>query len=332
MFPARINVTSTVVIQVKRGIGDVIWHLPFIRAIAAATPEHAITFLTPPSSMGAELLQAENCVARTLYFEHGGSEIARAFQLARLTQMLRKLNPQTVWILDKTIRPALAALLASVPQRIGMGLGRQELLITNPGLDDKYRHEYPIECLTALLADIGVPLATTEPNLALPANVVCAVGTRFEGQRRPWIVIGLGASLPEKDWSRSQWIAFVDDLRRLTRGTAFMIGGPANALLADELTGKTSGTTMINACNLSLIDSAALMKHADLFVGPNSGPMNIAAAVGTPAFGFFATNKVLTYSRYIHAILPDDGRIAPDGMQRLSPQRVIERIGPYLDS
>ena len=75
----------------------------------------------------------------------------------------------------------------------------------------------------------------------------------------------------------------------------------------------------------------ALMKHADLFVGPNSGPMNIAAAVGTPAFGFFATNKVLTYSRHIHAILPDDGRIAPDGMQRLSPQRVIERIGVYLD-
>ena len=73
------------------------------------------------------------------------------------------------------------------------------------------------------------------------------------------------------------------------------------------------------------------MKHADLFVGPNSGPMNIAAAVGTPAFGFFATNKVLTYSRHIHAILPDDGRLAPDGMTRLSPHRVIERIGPYLD-
>ena len=89
---------------------------------------------------------------------------------------------------------------------------------------------------------------------------------------------------------------------------------------------------MINACDLSLIESAALLKLADLFVGPNSGPMNIAAAVGTPAFGFFATNKVLTYSRHIHAILPDDGRLAPDGMTRLSPQRVIERISPYLGS
>src|SRR3954468_15022647 len=87
------HVTSTVIIQAKRGIGDVIWHLPFIRAIAAATPERAVTFLTPPSSCGAELLQAESCVARTIYFEHGGSEIARAFQLARLTRLLRQLHP-----------------------------------------------------------------------------------------------------------------------------------------------------------------------------------------------------------------------------------------------
>src|SRR3954468_20096152 len=93
------HVTSTVIIQAKRGIGDVIWHLPFIRAIAAAAPERVVTFLTPPSSMGAELLQAESCVARTLYFEHGGSELARAVQLVQLTRMLRELHPTTVWIL-----------------------------------------------------------------------------------------------------------------------------------------------------------------------------------------------------------------------------------------
>jgi heptosyltransferase-2 len=332
MFPARINVTSTVVIQVKRGIGDVIWHLPFIRAIAAATPERAITFLTPPSSMGAELLQAENCVARTLYFEHGGSEIARAFQLARLTQMLRKLNPQTVWILDKTIRPALAALLAGLPRRIGMGIRAQRHIITNPGLDPSYDEVYPIECLIALLAQVGVPLETTEPNLTLPAEAVASIGNRFAVHFRPWAVIGLGASTPNKDWTRAQWTAFIEAIRRRTHGTIFLIGGSANIPFAASLIESTAGASMINACDLSLIESAALMKHADLFVGPNSGPMNIAAAVGTPAFGFFATNKVLTYSRHIHAILPDDGRLAPDGMQRLSPQRVVERIGPYLDS
>jgi len=327
----RAHVTSTVIIQAKRGIGDVIWHLPFIRAIAAATPERAVTFLAPPSSMGAELLQAESCVARTLYFEHGGSELARAFQLARLTQMLRELQPKTAWILDKTLRPALAAFLARVPQRIGMGIRPQRLLITNRGLDPSFDEQYPIECLIALLEQVGVPLETTEPNLTLPAAVVAAIGQRFQAHERPWTVVGLGASIPDKDWPRSQWVVFLEAIRRRTRGTIFLIGGGANAPLAANLLESTAGAETINACDLSLIESAALMKHADLFVGPNSGPMNIAAAVGTPAFGFFATNKVLTYSRHIHAILPDDGRIAPDGMQRLSPQRVVERIGVYLD-
>jgi len=323
--------TSTVVIQAKRGIGDVIWHVPFIRAIAAATPERAVTFLTPPSSRGAELLQAETCVAQTIYFEHGGSEFARAVQLVQLARLLRQLRPKTAWILDKTLRPALAALLAGVPERIGMGIRGQRRIITNPGLDASYDEVYPIECLIALLEQVGVSLETTEPNLKLPTGAVATIEQRFAVDFRPWTVIGLGASTPNKDWSRAQWIAFIEATRRRTRGTIFLIGGAANAPAATDLIESTAGATIINACDLTLIESAALMKLADLFVGPNSGPMNIAAAVGTPAFGFFATNKVLTYSRHIHAILPDDGRLASDGMTRLSPHRVVERIGSYLD-
>ena len=69
--------TATAVIQVKPGIGDVIWHLPFIRAIAAVAPGGKVTFLAPPSSHAEELLAAEPAVAETLYFEHAGSELQR---------------------------------------------------------------------------------------------------------------------------------------------------------------------------------------------------------------------------------------------------------------
>ena len=61
--------TPSAVIQVKPGIGDVIWHLPFIRAIAAAAPGGQVTFFVPPSSGASELLQAEPAVAAT-YFQH----------------------------------------------------------------------------------------------------------------------------------------------------------------------------------------------------------------------------------------------------------------------
>jgi heptosyltransferase-2 len=63
-------VTPTAVVQVKSGIGDVIWHLPFIRAIAATSPGGQVTFLAPPSSGAQEFLTAETSVAETI--DHRG--------------------------------------------------------------------------------------------------------------------------------------------------------------------------------------------------------------------------------------------------------------------
>ena len=70
---------------------------------------------------------------------------------------------------------------------------------------------------------------------------------------------------------------------------------------------RSAGATAINACDLSIVEAAALLRLADLFVGPDSGPMNLAAAGETPAFGLFGSTPVLDYSRFIHAVVPDDG-------------------------
>ena len=124
-FDAAINVTASAVIQVKPGIGDVIWHLPFVRAIAAASPGGCVTFLAPPSSGAQELLAAEPSVAETLYFRHSGSQLRRGFNMLLLAAQLRHRRFQQIWILDRTLRPAVAATLAGIPERIGLGLGRQ---------------------------------------------------------------------------------------------------------------------------------------------------------------------------------------------------------------
>ncbi|ABD90410.1 glycosyltransferase family 9 protein [Rhodopseudomonas palustris] len=323
--------TSTAVIQTKQGIGDVMWHLPFIRAIAAATPERAVTFLTLPSSFARDLLRGEACVAETLYYENRGSEWARGLHLARLIGTLRARRFTTLWILDRSVRPAIAALAAGIPNRIGLGFGQQRLFITNPGIDPRYRPEHPIEWLKALMAAMQLPLPDTEPNLTLPPALRAELLRRYQDRPRPWIVLGIGASAPQRDWSDAQWSAFLDELRRRSTGTAFLIGGPGNAARAAALIAAGRGAE-VNACTLSIAESAALIGGADLYLGPDSGPLNVAAAVGTPAFGLFAVNPVLDYSRFIHPILPDDGRRSPDGMARTSPGRVLDAIAPHLAS
>src|ERR1700681_1061380 len=89
-FGAASNVSSSAVIQVKPGIGDVIWHLPFVRAIAAASPGGQVTFLAPPSSGAKALLAAEPSVAETLYFRHSGSELRRGLNQLMLIARLRR--------------------------------------------------------------------------------------------------------------------------------------------------------------------------------------------------------------------------------------------------
>jgi heptosyltransferase II len=323
------NVTPSAVIQVKRGIGDVVWHLPFVRAIAAAAPGGQVTFLAPPSSGARELLAAEPYVAETIYFEHSGSELRRALNFIRLVALLRQRCFRTLWILDRTIRPASAAFFAGIPERIGVGLTRQRWFITNPGIDQNHFHQHPIEWLVALMAAANVPLTTTEPNLRIASNTVAAIGAKYAGCPRPWSAVGLGGSHPTRDWPDGRWAELVTGMRARSAGTVFIVGGPETAVRAQRLLAQEHGARAVNACGLKLDETAALLHHADLFVGTDSGPMNIAAAVGTPAFALFGVNPALTYSRFIHPIVPEGGA-APNGMARITPADVLAHIGPRL--
>jgi heptosyltransferase II len=324
------NAADVAVIQVKPGIGDVIWHLPFIRAIAAASAGGRVVFLAPPSSGAQELLAAEPRVAETIYFQHAGSELRRGINLIRLVTLLRRRRFRSIWILDRTTRPAVAAALAAVPERIGLGLGAQKLFITNPGIDHSHFHDHPIDWLRALMKARNVPLPTVESALRLSQNTLTAIAEKFAALPRPWIVLGIGASHPDKDWSDDQWTQFLGELRRRTAGTVFLIGGSANSTRAQNFIAASTGASAINACDLSLTAAVALLRHADLFVGPSSGPLNLAAAGETDAFGLFGSTPVLTYSKFIHAIVPDGGP-SPGGMSRISPAQVIDVIASRLE-
>jgi heptosyltransferase II len=225
-------VTPSAVIQVKPGIGDVIWHLPFTRAIAAAAPDGQVTFFAPPTSGAKDLLAAEPRVAATIYFQHAGSELQRGINLIRLVTLLRRHRPQSIWILDRTIRPAVAAALAGIPERIGLGLGSQSAFITDAGIGQEHFHDHPIDWLRALMAAMKVPLSSTEPDLALPPAVAAAVEKKLGHLPRPWLVLGMGASHSDKDWPDAAWREFLAGLN--TSGTVFLIGGPANAPRAEK--------------------------------------------------------------------------------------------------
>ncbi|HEV2627369.1 MAG TPA: glycosyltransferase family 9 protein [Pseudolabrys sp.] len=323
--------TAFAVIQLKPGIGDTLWHLPFVRAIASAAPGGQVTFLSPPSSLARELLVAEPKITEVLYFAHGGNEITRGLNVLRLARLMRSRNFQRIYILDRTTRPAVAAWLAGIPERIGIGLGAQRGWITNPGIDRAHFHAHPIGWLKQLILSEGLNLPSTEPDLPVPANALVDIDTRFGHLPRPWLVLGLGASHPEKDWPDEHWCALLQGLAHACRATVFMIGGPTWRARAKRII-DDSAVDAVNACDLPILQSAALCQRADLFVGADSGALNLAAAVGTKAYGLFGLTPALDYSRYIHVIRAGDDPVAQTSMREIAPRRVISLIAVELES
>ena len=119
--------------------------------------------------------------------------------------LLRQHRFHTLWIFDRTLRAAIAATLAGIPERIGLGLGPQQLFITNPGIGHSHFHDLPIDWLRALMESMKIPLLTTEPELHVPGDILAAISTKFGTCPRPWIVLGIRASHPDKDCPDLYW-------------------------------------------------------------------------------------------------------------------------------
>jgi heptosyltransferase-2 len=74
----------TLVVQPLPGIGDMIWHLPHIHAIAATTVEGRVDILTKPRSQADRLLCADAGVGRVLWLERETGRHAGMRGLLRL--------------------------------------------------------------------------------------------------------------------------------------------------------------------------------------------------------------------------------------------------------
>jgi ADP-heptose:LPS heptosyltransferase len=89
-----------------------------------------------------------------------------------------------------------------------------------------------------------------------------------------------------KFWLVSRWSELCDQL--LSSGIRPIFGGSSSDLpYLAKVTKTMSGRATIAAGRLSLTESIALMKRSSAYVGVDTGPMHIAAMVGTPVVALF---------------------------------------------
>ena len=100
---------------------------------------------------------------------------------------------------------------------------------------------------------------------------------------RPLMVCGPGTKMQAKDWGQENWRALLAKLAALypAHGLA-LIGANEDAEVSEYAARDWTGPK-VNLCGrLSPRETAALLEHAQVFLGPDSGPMHLAACASVP--------------------------------------------------
>jgi len=302
----------TLVVHHRSGIGDLVWHVPYLRAIAATSRGGRVTLMARPSCRAPDLLGAEPAIDEVIEYDYrprrnesrrGRDSGLRGF--LRTAALVRSRDFDRVYIFSSRTRYALLAWWAGIPQRAGFGFSLAQRAALNVGPCIRpYRGEgnwvYPEA--TEFARAHGFVDGPLLPRLAVPSGLLSEAAGSLAQLPVPRVALLIGTSEPRKDWGAANFTRLAQAL--LDRGFGVLVlGGPAEADVAARIVagiGQRPGAVAI--CRVSVLQSAAALKCCDLCIGNDTGALNLAAAVGVRCLGLFGATRALRHDPGIDAI------------------------------
>ena len=154
-----------------------------------------------------------------------------------------------------------------------------------------------VRCLAELgEADVEEP-ASWDLRLSDVEREAAASAIGEDAQRLRPIAVSVGTKVQAKDWGRDNWRALLARVAEQSPGRALLLVGAGEEADASEFAAggwrERGGGPVVNLCGrLSPRESAAALARAEIFLGHDSGPMHLAAAVGTPCVAVFAARNL----------------------------------------
>ena len=327
---------QVLIIQPLPGIGDMVWNLPFIHAIAEQTTTGKITLLTKRRSRADQLLASDSSIEDIIWLERTGKHdgIGGILQLATL---LRRQRFQVAWILHQSIRYAVLAHLAGIPLRIGYGTGPQRWFLSQGyHLPIQQIPRHPIEAGRSLLRYLNIPVDMTPPYLPTDVKQQQAVSKIWQlSPRAKNIVLGIGSSEDFKIWPKEYFVQLMQKLHGYDHCRFYLLGGGEKERVRAhwiEQQSKILGVDVENTLtqSISIAEVVHLSSLADLYIGNDTGFLNLTAALAIPSIGIFGASPPLTHLPFIHAVVPPQGALDDydrfgKGMRSISVETVYQQ-------
>jgi len=283
-------------------LGDLLFLTPALRHLRQSLPEAHLTLLV--GKWGLPIVRHNPHVDEILTCDFPGftrTEKPSPWQPYRyLSEQARALKPHrfdTALVLrfDHWWGAWLAA-AAGIPRRIGYAIDSVRPFLTHPLPYIDQRHEVEQNFRLAQFAITGNdalspnnPIGDTEffPDTASAVWAKDWLRAKNVDDAHPLVVIHPGAGAAVKLWRAEAWAQVMDALAREFSAQFVLSGSPAERALCAEIAEKSAAQTAIAAGETSLSQIAAIMARTALVIGPDTGPVKLAAAVGAPTLSLY---------------------------------------------
>lgn len=337
-------------------LGDVLMSGPAMRALAAVRPDRSLTLLSSPAGAAAGALLPwvdEVIVCQAPWVKPTGAPANGAIAHRQLAAELRRRRFDAAVIFtvysQSPLPAALACHLADIPLRLAhCRENPYDLLsdwIPEPEPEDRIRHE--VRRQLDLVAAVGATAADDRLELDIPTSarerVAGLLGELGLTPGRRWAAVHPGSSAPSRRYPPE---AFASACTRLAgeHGVATVFtGGEPEKDAVDAIRSQLTMKSHSLAGELDVPELAALIAAAPVLVAGNTGPVHMAAAVGTPVVDLYAlTNPQHGPWRVPSAVLFHDvpcrwcyKSVCPEGHHRclrgVPPEAVADAAAALLD-
>ena len=318
------------VVYTHHKLGDLIWQLPYIKAISDHHKQK-VDLIVREKTQAKNILKDLSHINLINYnnFRKGFFYWVDVYKLIKI---YLKNKYSHVYILDKVNKPAVAAKICGIKNIVGPGIGNQKkwLTVKNFLKEEDWNLSYS-EQSQKILSINSISLKEVYPNISININRLKNNNSDLllPGKK---ISFGIDSFEDYKMWYEESFVKLAELLyQKNLFEQIYLICGQEKSYLAENIINLSDKNYFINCSNKNLGGIVLALKNSDFFVGNNSGPLNLSAALGVKSFGLIANDPIdeLKYSN-IQIITPENYDNLRDrnreGMKKLSVERVFKQI------
>lgn len=286
-----VNTKRILLVRTDR-IGELLLTTPAIGAIRKAFPKAKITIVVNPFS--ADVMEGSPFADSIIEFDPKGFN--RSFiERLKFFRAIKRARFDLVIIFNPSKFFNILTFLSGIPVRVGYDR-KWGFLLSHKMKDRKYLCEkHEIEYNLDLVRLIGVNTDNKNPYFPLDNLAEDTIKDIFKDNSIEaddlLIAVHPATSNPDKMWPLDKFAQISDRLISEFGVKIVLIGAEEEKKISDEVRSKMENGVLDLTGALSIKETGSILKKCKLLVSNDSGPVHIAAAVGTPTIVFFGEDR-----------------------------------------